>query len=75
MAPAEIGVLYPPAGGGTEPARMLGQLADGLGKLAPTVWLSDPQNRAARGRVAEPGVKLQTIHSAKGLQCRAVVLL
>ena len=34
-----------------------------------------PSSCAARARVTESGVKLQTIHSAKGLQYRAVILL
>ena len=38
-------------------------------------WLNDKDDPKARTRVLEPGVKVQTIHAAKGLQYRAVILL
>jgi hypothetical protein len=31
------------------------------------VWLNDPEDKGARRRVGESGIKVQTIHSAKGL--------
>jgi superfamily I DNA/RNA helicase len=33
------------------------------------------RHRTGRTRVIEPGIKIQTIHSAKGLQYRAVILM
>jgi ATP-dependent exoDNAse (exonuclease V) beta subunit len=41
----------------------------------PTVWLTDPDNRANRIKVSARGIKVQTIYSAKGLQFRAVVVI
>ncbi len=75
LAPAEIGVLYARLGKKAAHAPLLRRFVAGLAKLAPTVWLSDPDNRAARTQVGRPAIKVQTIHSAKGLQYRAVVLL
>ena len=51
--------------------RFLGKLND----IAPTVWLSDPENREARSLIHDRGIKVQTIHSAKGLQYPAVILI
>ena len=75
LAPAEIGVLYARLGTKAVHAPLLRRFVAGLAKLAPTVWLSDPDNRAARTQIGRPAIKVQTIHSAKGLQYRAVVLL
>ena len=75
LAPAEIGVLYARLGTKAVHAPLLRRFVAGLAKLAPTVWLSDPDNRAARIQIGRPAIKVQTIHSAKGLQYRAVVLL
>jgi superfamily I DNA/RNA helicase len=72
--PGEIGVLYPAA---TEPEKV--QLALFAEKLAddgiPVAWLTQPQVYHPQDRVNSPGLKLQTIHSAKGLQYRAVVVV
>ncbi|MDB4673469.1 NERD domain-containing protein [Verrucomicrobiales bacterium] len=77
LRPEEIGILYPPIpskeNGGEELQKWLGKLIKNLGDLTPTVWLN--RNSSARDRVNEPGVKVQTIHSAKGLQYRAVIIL
>ena len=75
LAPPEIGVLYARLGKKAVHAPLLRRFVTGLTKLAPTVWLSDPGNRAARTQISQPAIKVQTIHSAKGLQYRAVVLL
>ncbi len=75
LALAEIGVLYARLGKKAVQAPILRRFVTGLGKLAPTVWLSDPDNRAARTQVARSAIKVETIHSAKELQYRAVVLL
>ncbi len=54
-------------------AQAIDALRARLEAIAPVVWIrgDDPESRE---RVLEPGLKLQTIHSAKGLQHRAVVL-
>lgn len=39
------------------------------------VWLQDPSDANAWTKINGPGVKIQTIHSAKGLQYRAVILI
>lgn len=75
LAPGEIGVLYARIGKKAAHAPLLRRFVAGLGKLAPTVWLSDPENRAARTEIGRSAIKVQTIHSAKGLQYRAVLLL
>ena len=72
LKPSEVGLLY------RSYDASLHDLVRRLGRIAPIVWLS--QRREAgdtdpRQRVLEPGIKVQTIHSAKGLQYKAVVLL
>lgn len=39
------------------------------------VWLQDPADDKAWMKINDPGVKIQTIHSAKGLQYRAVIMM
>lgn len=39
------------------------------------LWVTDPDNPRNRERINEGGIKVQTIHSAKGLQYRAVFLI
>ena len=77
LRPEEIGILYPrmpkKENGGEELKEWLGKLIKSLDDLAPTIWLN--KNNGARDRVIEPGIKVQTIHSAKGLQYRAVIIL
>lgn len=43
--------------------------------IAPTTWLTEKGNYKARLQIADETVKIQTIHSAKGLQYRAVIML
>jgi len=73
LKPENIAIFYPSAFNNEKP--ILQDLIQGLGDLAPVVWLSDPGNRANRTRVTEPGIKIQTIHSAKGLQYLAVIFM
>src|SRR5690606_13632147 len=47
-------------------------LAD-FNKISPVVWLNADQ--LSRKRIGDPGLKIQTIHSAKGLQYKAVFLM
>lgn len=69
VKPEEIGLLY------ARKDSVILELKQQLERYTPVVWISDSNDRAARYRVNEPGLKLQTIHSAKGLQYRAVILL
>lgn len=68
----EIAVFYPQA---TEAEKM--RLLEFQGKLKDqgieSLWLSNPP--VNREKVSEPGVKIQTIYSAKGLQYKAVIIL
>ncbi|MGF1525254.1 MAG: 3'-5' exonuclease [Candidatus Competibacterales bacterium] len=73
VAPHDIAILYPWLSGQEKP--LLRELLKGLKDLTEVVWLSDPDDRRARTRVGDPGVKVQTIHSAKGLQYKAVILM
>ena len=72
LAPSEIGLLY------REKTDALELLLEKLRVMAPVVWLSGPQTSNGpdpRQQVLAPGVKVQTIHSSKGLQYRAVILI
>lgn len=70
---SEIGILYPRLVKGDRD--LFSRFLTSLRKRGPTVWLSDPEDKGARRRVSEPGIKVQTIHSAKGLQYRVVILM
>lgn len=69
----EIGILYPrlPKWLRTD----FDRLRERLGELDQVVWLSDPEHRGNRKRIGEPAIKIQTIHTAKGLQYKAVILM
>jgi UvrD-like helicase family protein/AAA domain-containing protein/nuclease-like protein len=72
LKPSEIGLLYRHY----DPS--LPAVIARLAAAAPVVWLTpkhSPTETDPRQRVLEPGIKVQTIHSAKGLQYRAVVLM
>lgn len=73
LKPENIAIFYPLAFNNEK--AILQDLIKGLSDLAPVVWLNDTSDRFARTRVNEPGIKIQTIHSAKGLQYRAVILM
>ena len=73
LRPAEIGILYRRLAKEDEP--VFGRFLRELQEVAPVQWLTPRANPKARTCVNEPGVKVQTIHSAKGLQYRAVILL
>ena len=51
----------------------MGNFVSKLQQLAPTLWLS--KDKQSRGRICAPGIKVQTIHSAKGLQYKIVIVL
>ncbi len=73
LKPEEIGILYPSASFYDKP--ILKGMVENLGQFSDVIWLTDPDNFRARTKINEPGVKIQTIHSAKGLQYRAVILM
>jgi len=66
---SEIGILYREAGDVVK-EKLLNDLEKTIGQA---VWVS--RNRDTRKRIVEPEVKIQTIHSSKGLQYKAVVIL
>jgi hypothetical protein len=72
----EIGILYPVLLGQDE--NEFRHFREHLEKVTPFVWLT-PKHRKSkmdpRTMVNEPGVKVQTIHSAKGLEYRAVIVM
>lgn len=68
LEPEDIGIFYP-----RKNIELIRKFISSLKEFAPVIWLNEtPQSRI---RVSEPGVKIQTIHSAKGLQYRAVILM
>ncbi|MEO0967030.1 MAG: 3'-5' exonuclease [Cyanobacteria bacterium J06639_18] len=71
LKPEEIAILYPMIPR-TERAN-LKSLIQGLNQFTKVVWLNE--SPTSRELVTEPGIKIQTIHSAKGLQYRAVILM
>jgi superfamily I DNA/RNA helicase len=73
-APRSVAVLFPGSfDSGVDRARAL---YDGLAATDRVFWLSDPQNKTNRDRLAEAEdpILLSTIHSAKGLEFPYVVL-
>ena len=69
LDPSDIGVLYPRL-----PRNLTGtmsELAACLGKIAPVNWPNGPECFRNKSHA----LSLRTIHSAKGLQWRAVILL
>lgn len=73
LKPENIGIFYSALYKKNRP--ILESLIERLSAIAPTVWLTNSQDRAARSLISEPGIKIQTIHSAKGLQYQAVIIL
>lgn len=72
IAPEDIGLLYPNCYQTEKP--ILKNFVANLEKIAPTVWLSN-KTVDARAKVCDPGIKVQTIHSAKGLQYKVVIII
>ncbi len=69
LKPNEIGVLYP----SIDKGRMT-MLLDSIKDIAPVLWLKDPKNRRNE-EVDFNGIRIQTIHSSKGLQFKAVFVI
>jgi hypothetical protein len=72
IAPEDIAIFYPRLGRG---GRLLDELVARLDALAPTRWLSDRGNAKSHLGIHEKAIKVQTVHSAKGLQYKSVVIL
>jgi superfamily I DNA/RNA helicase len=73
LKPEDIGICYPRL---TEEDRPpFDALLAGLCAMAPTRWLQQPEDPDAHRRVTEDAIKVHTIHSTKGLQYRAVIVL
>ena len=71
-APEEIAILYPSAQ--PEEKEQLQKFVDWMtGKGIPAAWLG--QNLRARDQIDNKAVNVHTVHSAKGLQYRAVIVL
>lgn len=72
--PREIGVLY--ASSGDDGQGRIRTLRDGLRQCGSVYWLTDPDSRSAKDRLAESRdtIVLTTIHSAKGMEFPRVVL-
>ena len=72
LEPQEIGILY--ARAQKNEKSLLPDLVKRLGSLGiPAIWLNE--NGQARNRAGEAEAKILTIHSSKGLQFRAVILI
>jgi hypothetical protein len=69
----EIGILYPMIPG--QSRNEFNGFLDRLRELAPVRWLVQDHGQDGRTMVNEPGIKVQTIHSAKGLEYRAVIIM
>lgn len=66
-----IGILYRHSTARDKP--FINELLTKLNHFTKAIWLNESSD--SRKRVNEPGVKIQTIHSAKGLQYAAVFVL
>lgn len=74
VKPEQIGILYPRLR--KEDRVLIEDLRTLLRSNrhgAPSIWLNE--NSAARRRIGDPGIKILTMHGAKGLQFKAVILL
>lgn len=72
IKPKDIGIFYPRL---AQNQGLLEKLIAGLSTLAPVRWLSNPQDSRAWKSVNDDAIKVQTIHSAKGLQYKAVMVI
>ena len=74
LKPEEIGIFYPSSRENEK--ALLAEFVAYLGNRGiPATWLNDPKNPGSAEDITTTGVKLQTAHSAKGLQYRAAILV
>jgi ATP-dependent exoDNAse (exonuclease V) beta subunit len=71
LHPSEIAVLYP-ARTGSLSAEIDKLIAD-LKTITNVLWVTDPKNKN-KENIGSPDLKVSTIHSAKGLQFKAVLI-
>jgi Txe/YoeB family toxin of Txe-Axe toxin-antitoxin module len=71
LRPDEIGILYPRSN--QDDKKIIRWIMNSIKEFAPCLWLSE--NAEARTKIKDPGVKIQTVASSKGLQYRIVILL
>lgn len=70
LAPEDIAILYRHVNKTT----LIDQLIESIKEIAPVNWLTDPRNKKTE-KSQSPGVKIRTIHSTKGLQYKAVIVM
>lgn len=83
LRPENIALLYrkcsdtfqPPDGSGKTERQHMKDLIKTLEQVCPVRWISDKTNYSLREEVCSDGLKIQTIHSSKGLQYRAVIMI
>lgn len=75
LKPSEIGIIYP---------RLMPPMSHSFDQFrrslasateSPVIWLTNRGDPDAMAKLGDPGIKIVTIHSAKGLQFRAVIFL
>jgi superfamily I DNA/RNA helicase len=71
VLPEEIGILYRTKPYGNN--QTVKDFVKELSRIAPVTWLSE--DYLSRVKVSEPGIKVQTVDSSKGLQYRVVFIL
>ena len=74
LHPSDIAVLIPAIPNKLSPIfrHLCEQLSQ---RQIPHLWLNNPGDREARKQISQNSVKLQSIHSSKGLQYKAVIVL
>jgi superfamily I DNA/RNA helicase len=72
LVPPEIGILYHGILGRDQD--VFQEFLKELSSVSPVTWLSS-KDRDSRKKVFEKTIKVQTVHSAKGLQYRAVFVM
>lgn len=76
IEPKDIGILYRHADRNSKP--YLNELLNKLRQFTDVIWINEgwsAEHGDSRRRVNEPGVKVQTVHSAKGLQYKVVFVI
>ncbi len=73
LQPKDIGIFYRILG--KRKQESFRQLLTELEEFTQVVWLTKQDDSRARTRVNENAIKVQTIHSAKGLQYSAVIII
>ena len=71
LLPQEIGILY--HGILNREKDLFNEFIAELSKACPVTWLN--QNSGSRTKIFEQSLKIQTVHSSKGLQYRVILLM